>query len=417
MKSLLIISPYFPPVNAADMQRIRMSLPYFEKLGWKAEIVCVNEQYTDLEKENLFSNTIPNNIKIHKIKAFPKYITMKLGLGSIALRALWYFKLKVNQLLKKNQYDLIYFSTTQYPVCILGSYWKKKFKMPYVIDLQDPWHTEYYKDKPKSDRPKKYWFSYRLNKFLEPIAMKNVDGLISVSQGYIDEIKHRYSSLEKIATKVIPFSAEVKDFQIADNVKDNIFFTNDKKLKILYAGVVGSIMVESITRILTAFKAIPIEKRENITFYFLGTSYAPKGTGKNSVLPIAKALDLDRYVVEVTDRLSYFNTLKHLKLSDGLLIVGSDDVNYIPSKIYTYLLANKPILSLLNYTSPGNSILVEYPSIQQTYLNDSQEHINSALYNFINTILEKNISYKHTIKFTAEHMAKQQVEFFNLITC
>ncbi|RZK76848.1 MAG: hypothetical protein EOO85_10290 [Pedobacter sp.] len=399
------------------MQRVRMSLPYFENLGWKAEVVCVDEQYTDLEEESLFSRTIPNNIEIHKVKALPKNITMKFGLGSIAIRSWWYFKLKVDQLLNSNHYDLIYFSTTQYPVCTLGPHWKKKFKIPYIIDLQDPWHTEYYKNKPKAERPKKYWFSYRLNKYLEPIAMKEVSGIISVSQGYINEIKHRYTSLEKVESKVIPFSAEIKDFQIADIVKDNIFFTDEKKIRILYAGVVGNIMVDSITKLLTAVKALPIGSRENIIFYFLGTSYAPKGTGENSVLPIAKSLGLEKFVVEVTDRLSYFNTLKHLRLSDGLLIVGSDDFNYIPSKIYTYILANKPMLSLLKATSAGNLILAEYPSIHQTYLNDSQEQINSALYDFINKILDKKISYNHTIKFTAELMVKQQVAFFNSIIC
>jgi len=417
LKSILIISPYFPPDNAADMQRVRMSLPYFERLGWKAEIVCVDEQYTDLDKENLFGITIPSSIKIHKVKAFPKNITSKFGIGNISIRSMWYFKLKVDLLLKSTRYDLIYFSTTQYPVCILGSYWKKKFKIPYIIDLQDPWHTEYYQNKPKTKRPKKYWFSYRLNKYLEPIAMREVSGIIAVSQGYIDEIKFRYTTLNKVKSKVIPFSAELKDFQIADGVNDKVYFTDEKKIKILYAGVVGNIMVASITKMLTAFKSLPIEWKENVVFYFLGTSYAPKGTGVNSVLPIAKELGIDNSVVEVTNRLSYFNTLRHLRLSDGLLIVGSDEVNYIPSKIYTYILANKPIFSLLNSKSPGNLILTEYPTVCKTYLKDSQHHINSELHNFIYTILSNRTSYTNEIVFTPEVMAKEQVEFFNSVIC
>ncbi|WP_231490281.1 hypothetical protein [Pedobacter sp. Leaf170] len=417
MKRVLIISPYFPPDNAADMQRVRMSLPYFERLGWKAEIVCVDEQYTDLNKENLFRITIPSNIKIHKVKAFPKNVTTKFGIGSIAIRSMWYFKLKVDLLLKQNHYDLIYFSTTQYLVCILGSYWKKKFKIPYIIDLQDPWHTEYYQNKPKTERPKKYWFSYRLNKFLEPMAMREVSGIIAVSQGYIDEIKVRYTSLSEVKSKVIPFSAELKDFQIADEVNDKVYFTDEKKIKILYAGVVGNIMVESITKMLTAFKALPTEWKENVVFYFLGTSYAPKGTGVNSVLPIAKKLGVDKSVIEVTNRLSYFNTLRHLRLSDGLLIVGSDEVNYIPSKIYTYILANKPIFSLLNSMSPGNLILTQYSTVCKAYLKDSQQHINAELNNFIDTIMNNRISCINEIRFTPEIMAKEQVEFFNSVIC
>jgi hypothetical protein len=186
LPKVLIISPYFPPSNAADMQRIRTSLPYYEQFGWVAEVVCVNENYSNIHQDPLLLKSIPQQIKIHKIRALSKKWTSKLGLGSIALRSLWSYKTYVNQLLKNERFDLIYFSTTQFPICILGNYWKIRFGIPYVIDMQDPWHTDYYENKPKSERPKKYWFSYRLNKYLEPIAMKNADGLISVSADYIE---------------------------------------------------------------------------------------------------------------------------------------------------------------------------------------------------------------------------------------
>ncbi len=34
MKRVLIISPHFPPINAPDCQRVRMSLPYYRRYGW-----------------------------------------------------------------------------------------------------------------------------------------------------------------------------------------------------------------------------------------------------------------------------------------------------------------------------------------------------------------------------------------------
>ena len=83
--------------------------------------------------------------------------------------------------------------------------------------MQDPWHSDYYNDKPKEQQPPKYWFSYRLNKFLEPIAMKNVDGLISVSGDYIKTLKTRYPQISNIPSTVITFGAFEKDFDIAKN--------------------------------------------------------------------------------------------------------------------------------------------------------------------------------------------------------
>jgi hypothetical protein len=35
MRTLLIVSPHFVPINAPDMQRVRMSLIYFAEFGWK----------------------------------------------------------------------------------------------------------------------------------------------------------------------------------------------------------------------------------------------------------------------------------------------------------------------------------------------------------------------------------------------
>jgi len=87
LKSVLIISPYFPPVNAADMQRVRMSLSYFTENGWDAEVVMVDERYSDMQWDNLLLQSVPSNIKIHKVKALAKKWTSRFGLGSIALRS------------------------------------------------------------------------------------------------------------------------------------------------------------------------------------------------------------------------------------------------------------------------------------------------------------------------------------------
>src|ERR1700755_1044011 len=98
------------------MQRVRMSLPYFANNGWNVEVVMVDEQYVDMGIDPLLLQSIPGDIKIHKVKALNKRWTSKLGLGSIALRSLWFYRRKVNRLLRDGKFDLIYFSTTQFPV-------------------------------------------------------------------------------------------------------------------------------------------------------------------------------------------------------------------------------------------------------------------------------------------------------------
>ena len=126
MKRVLIISPHFPPINAPDMQRVRMSLPYYAQYGWEAEVICVYEKYVEGFTDNNLSKTIPSNILVHRVKAWATKYTRKIGLGSLSIRSYFYFKKKGNQLLKEKKFDLVFFSTTMFHVCTLGKYWKSK---------------------------------------------------------------------------------------------------------------------------------------------------------------------------------------------------------------------------------------------------------------------------------------------------
>ena len=41
VKKVLIVSPHFPPINAPDMQRVRLALPYLRELGWEPTVIAV----------------------------------------------------------------------------------------------------------------------------------------------------------------------------------------------------------------------------------------------------------------------------------------------------------------------------------------------------------------------------------------
>ncbi|HEX8022988.1 glycosyltransferase [Mucilaginibacter sp.] len=373
-KKLLIISPYFPPVNAADMQRVRMSLPCFAACGWDAEVVTIDEQYADLAKDELLLQSVSPDLKVHKVKALSKTLTSKIGLGSIAIRSLWYYRKTVNRLLKDQKFDLIYFSTTQFPVCILGAYWKKRFGIPYVIDMQDPWHSDYYINKPKSEQPPKYWFAYRLNKYLEPIAIKNADGLISVSSAYIDELKSRYPVIQHIPTATITFGAFEPDLQIAkDNQKLFAGLLNNGSVNVVYIGRGGNDMHKAISPVFEALQAglnINKELFNKIKLYFIGTSYAPAGQGIATILPLAKQYGIEEHVVEITDRISYYQTLLTLQQADALFIPGSDDPKYTASKIFPYLLTRKPVLAIFNAASSAIPIMQQY-GVEHVYNYDN----------------------------------------------
>lgn len=424
MKRVLIISPYFPPSNAADMHRVRMSLPYFEHFGWHAEVVCVDERFSDVIKDPLLLESVPQSTIIHKVAALPKKLTSKIGLGSIALRSLWYYKKKVNQLLKTQCFDLIYFSTTQFPVCVLGAYWKKRFGIPYVIDMQDPWHSEYYKGKPKHERPAKHWFSYRLNKYLEPVAMNKVDGLISVSEKYIIYLKERYPSVKNVPNSTITFGAFKPDLLIADaHSKEFKPMLSNDHINVVYIGRGGNDMHPAMDILFRAVqKGVSVNSLlfKKLKFYFIGTSYAAAGKGTPTIQPLAKAYGVESLVTEITDRISYYHTLATLHQADALLISGSDDPAYTASKIYPYLLMLKPLLAIFHKQSSAINIINECTegAVVATfpdYQNKMEDVLYQALLNLAQHSLNPIQLTSSFGKYSAENLTLKQADLFNQV--
>lgn len=426
LKRILIISPYFPPSNAPDMQRVRMSLPYFKEFGWDAEVVYVSNNHSDINKDPLLIHSVPKDTMVHEVEAFNKNITSKIGLGSIAIRSLWFYKKKVDHLLTQKKYDLIYFSTTQFPVCILGPHWKRKFHVPYIIDMQDPWHSDYYNDKPKSERPPKYWFAYYLNKFMEPIALKSVDGLISVSAAYIETIKQRYPQTKHVPSSVITFGAFEKDFEIANEHQNEfkpVFMQSPLEYSILYIGRGGNDMRLSVMTFFEAFKeglnTFP-EIFKKFKIYFIGTSYASKGQGKLSIQPLANEMGLKEYVLEQTDRISFYRTLITLQSADVLFIPGSDDPQYTASKIYPYLMAKKPLISIFHKESSAGQIINECRAgLSLTFDMDKKvkdnkiiEYLTSVATHSFDSEGQLHVEFE---KYTAKNMTKLQVDLFETV--
>ena len=427
MKRILIISPHFPPVNAADMHRIRQSLPYFKKRGWDAEIITVYPEYIESYSiDKLLLKTIPKEIPVHYVKAWNVKKTRKFGLGSISIRSYFFIKKKGDELLSQKKFDLIYFSTTAFHVMALGPRWKKKFGIPFILDIQDPWRSDFYLNKPKAERPPKFFITYNIDKYLEAITVPKADGIISVSKGYCDTFMHRYPTLKPKQFRVIPFGASSYDFEI---MKQNITavstvsFKSDK-INMVYIGRGGHDMRFALEIIFGAFKKGLDEYPKlfsNVHFWFIGTSYAPPGTGVCTIKPLANEINIGKYVTEITDRLPYFETLFLLDKADVLIIPGSTDTNYTASKIFPYILAQKPLLVVFHKLSSVIDILnrLNFNKVVQFENNFSYEtYIDDCLIIFYELLIGNTLaSFNMEIfkDYSAETQTNKQVDFFEQI--
>lgn len=424
MIRVLIISPFFVPVNAADMHRVRQSLAYYKENECEVEVVYVDPKFIDLPKDELLNQTIPSDIKVHKLKALNRNLTRYFGLGSIAYRSMFYYWHYVNKLLKLKRYDLIFFSTTAYPITILGRLWKKRYGVPYIIDMQDPWRSDHYLALPKSKRPPKFWVSYTLDKLFEKFAMKEVDGLISVNTEYISVLTNRYPHLKSIVNAVIPFAANPIDIEIARNnhLENRFFKPTDGVFNIVYIGRAGYDMQKANSIFLRAIK-IGVESglfEKTVKVYFIGTSYAANGQGLKTVEPIAKELGLESIVTEETNRVSYFEGLKLLSDADFLFVPGSDNIGYTASKIYQYAWLKKPMLTLFHSSSSVNEFMKKCNmGLSLEFDLEKEAALEKRIFTYIQeSILKKtssDINWNEFEKYSARYQVNKQVSFFNKV--
>ena len=387
--------------------------------------MAVEARFVEGYRDDLLPATIPSDVAVHRVSALDARWTRKLGLGSIALRSMWQCLRKGNELLGQGDIDLVYFSTTAFPLPILGRYWKAKYGVPYVIDMQDPWHSDFYLGKPKDERPPKHWLSYRMHRYLEPIAMRGVDGLIAVTEAYNEDLIRRYEGMSPAACAEIPFGVSERDYRVVDEHPIPIDFfprSAPDEIRGVYTGVCNTAMMPTIRAIFEALRN-GLQRHPDsfgrIRLYFVGTNY--RQDASDVVMPLAEEYGLERYVFEKPERISYMGALQMQKDSDFLLLIGTADAQYTASKLYPYIFARRPILAVFNEHSNAVGILEDTGAGEPvTFIGEPDGRLPDRILPVWTRMLDR-MPYEPTTdwtafeEYTAENMTRKQVDVFDRV--
>jgi hypothetical protein len=364
-RRILIISPHFPPTNAPDHQRVRMALPYLAEFGWQATVLGVRAEDVDTVTDPVLVQTLPKEVQVVRVGAWSSRWARKIGVGGLTYRAWGTMRRAGDELLRREKFDLVFFSTTQCAFMSLGPRWLKKFGVPYALDFHDPWWSDYYYRHPEQRPPGgklKFAISNWLAARQEPPTVRGAAQIVSVSATYPTVFKERYPdlSLEKFTT--LPFGAPETDFYFirGGGVNQSWFDPKDGREHWVYVGRCGQDMRYAVRAFLIALRR-HLEKhpdqRDKLRVHFLGTDYAPRALARKNAEPIARELGLADVFDEQTDRIPYFEALRCVSDATTLIMPGSDDPGYTASKIYPCILARKPMLAIFHETSSVVDVL------------------------------------------------------------
>lgn len=363
-RKVLIVSPHFPPVNGADMHRVRLSLGCLLEFGWEPIVLAVHPESVEGTHDPLLLKTIPDDVIVRRVQAAPARWTRKVGLSALGIRALPSLYQEGARIIRRERPDLVFISTTMFHAMTLGRLWKRRFGVPYVLDMHDPWVNEYTERQAIARRGLKHRAARRIHRVLERWTMRAVDGLVAVSEAYHVDLRRRYPWIPESHCLTLPFGASAQDYAVArDAGLENPFFTpGDGLIHGVYAGVLGTAMrfaCESICRALRAGLSESPELFRRLRLHFVGTDYAAGDRARETIRPIAAELGVAEFVQEHPQRIPYFSALNLLSQADFLLAPGSSDSGYTASKLAPYILARKPLLAVFHECSSVVRVLRE----------------------------------------------------------
>ena len=365
MRRILIVSPRFAPSNAADSHRVRQSLPYYREGGWEPTVLAVNADEVAAPQDPLLLRTIPEDVQVVRTGAVPRRWTQRVGVGSLEARALVPLARAGAHLMRARPYDLVFFSTTALNLSVLGPRWQKAFGVPFIVDIQDPWASDYYGRDGAPEPPGgllKYNLSQLAARRCEPYVLRRAAHILSVSPAYPRDLVARYPWLDPDRFTVLPFGAPEHDFEVLRGARvDNpVFDPGDGLEHWAYVGRAGGDMAFALDAL---FQSLARDRRERperyqrLRIHFVGTSYAEGTRAKLTVAPVADRHGVGDLVEERPHRVPYFQALQILLDADALVVPGSDDSGYTASKLYPYILARKPLVAVFHEDSTVIDVL------------------------------------------------------------
>lgn len=424
MARVLIVSPNFPPINAADMHRVRVSLPFFRDFGWEPHVLTVAPE-AGCASDGLLELTVPSNIPVERVASFPSAVTRRIGIGDAALRALPFINSAGLRLIRERGIDLVYFSTTVFFSMPFGRWWLRQTSVPFVLDIQDPWLSDYYETHPEATPPRKYALSQRLHARLERWTMARVGGLLSVSPDYLTTLAERYPRLRNVPSLVLPFAASATDFQIvAQHPQNNQYFDRgDGLTHAAYVGRAGDDMRPALEILFAALargrESFP-SLFEPVRLHFIGTDYADASRARQTVTPVATATGVGEVVSEATGRAPYFTALQVLRDARFLVLIGSNDPSYNASKVYPYLMTGQPIVAVVHERSPLVAVLRQASQVSLVTFGENTasttiEQLLSAWHRLLRNLPTATPAVAEAADFGAREMTRQQCELFDRV--
>ena len=387
MKNILIIATWFPPMGGIGVVRVTKYVKYLKEFNWKPTIVTVSNDNVTSYDETLLKD-IDSDIEVIRLQLDSKKNE------KIEKRFYEALRQQIDNIIQKRKFDMVFLTGGPFEPLIIAPYIYKKYKIPYIIDLRDPWKLQKINDSTKIIK-----FKSKIKRFLIGFSEKRIFSkafaICTVNDSMTEDYQKEYPKIkEKFYT--ISNGYDPSDYELVESKKLEGF-------SIIYAGKFSvSAGFRNPTNIFKAIKQVN-EKGYHVSFIHIGQE-------EQKVIDISKKEDVEQYC-KFLGRKTYGETLKYCKGANILLTIGGEERCEQTGKIFDYIGCKRPMLVLANEDSEINVVCKNLKSAYCIRKNDIAKMIDLIIKLHDNSNLE--CTNEEMEKYTRKNLTKQLVGILN----
>lgn len=364
-RRVLFVAAEFPPCNLTAGHRTRLFVNHLREFGYEPTVLTVTPSAHETTLEPALLELVCPDVEIIRTRALPTKPFRVVG--DIGIRSFPFFLTALRRIIRQRKIDLVYLPIPPNYSSLLGPVAKYLLRTPFAIDYIDPWV------RPATAQDRSSWkgiISCGLARLLEPLALCGVGGITGVAERYYSDVWDRHPNIRARPSAAIPYGGEPHDHIVAnqDGAPSQILDRAGQgdRIVLTYCGAMLPHAYGTLRTLLAACKkwvdsGDPLAAR--LTLLFVGTGLHPLDPSSGPIMPVAKELGAEEFVVEVAERQPYLEILRLLHRVQGVMILGSSDRHYTASKTFQALMSRRPILAMLHADSTAAEVLADQPGV------------------------------------------------------
>jgi hypothetical protein len=196
---------------------------------------------------------------------------------------------------------------------------------------------------------------------LEVRVAAAADALISVTTRTMHELVSRVPSASQVPQLEVPIGWEPADWaRVREDRRPNTLFEpGDGLMHVCAVGTLLPTALDGLQAFLDAVSLVARDQalRRRMRIWFVGTSNERRQNAPAIVRPLAEAAGVSDIVTEHAPRLAYFDALRVLRDAHAVLVLGSGEPHYTPSRVFPALASRRPVIARLHPQSPAWQLL------------------------------------------------------------